>query len=144
MTTFYVATLARYVLVEAEDESAGRIAGRAALHELYADIRERLGREVPIEIRTIRPATTDEIEFCRWNEETLAAYTPCLHTDIVGYVPPIQVLRTRGRDQQQTEREARQLCEVFNSCCNVPGVRYSVEIVDEESPDRAPLKVADR
>ncbi|MBX3452500.1 MAG: hypothetical protein KF777_23315 [Planctomycetaceae bacterium] len=72
MTTFYVATLARYVLVEAEDETDARVAGQAALHELYADLRDRLGRDVPIEIRTIRPATTDEIELWRWHHETLA------------------------------------------------------------------------
>ncbi len=72
MTTFYVATLARYVLVEANDESAARIAGHAALYNLYADLRERLGREVPIEIRTIRPATTDEIDMMKWHHAMLA------------------------------------------------------------------------
>jgi hypothetical protein len=30
---------------------------------------------IQLEIRTVRPATTDEIEFCRWNEETLARET---------------------------------------------------------------------
>ena len=72
MTTFYVATLARYVLVEADNESAARIAGHAALYDLYADLRERLGRDVPIEIRTIRPATTDEIDMLKWHNEMLA------------------------------------------------------------------------
>jgi hypothetical protein len=28
--------------------------------------------EMPVMIRTVRPATTAEIDFCRWNEETLA------------------------------------------------------------------------
>lgn len=72
MTTYYVATLARYVLVEADDESAARVAGHAALHDLYADLRERLGRDMPIEIRTIRPATTDEIDMMNWHHEMLA------------------------------------------------------------------------
>ncbi len=27
---------------------------------------------MPIEILTVRPATSDEVEFWRWNEETLA------------------------------------------------------------------------
>ena len=45
MTTFYVATLARYVLVEAVDEEEAREPGRAALYELYTDLRERLGRD---------------------------------------------------------------------------------------------------
>jgi len=72
MTTYYVATLARYVLVEAEDESAARVAGHAALYELCADLRERLGRDVPIEIRTIRAATTEEIDMMKWHHEMLA------------------------------------------------------------------------
>lgn len=72
MTTYFVATLARYVLVDAADEAAARVAGQVALHDLYADLRERLGRDVPIEIRTVRPATDDEIELWRWHHEMLA------------------------------------------------------------------------
>jgi hypothetical protein len=72
MTTYYVATLARYVLVDAENEEQARQLGQVALHELYADVRERLGNDVPIEIRTIRPATTDEIDLGRWHEEMVA------------------------------------------------------------------------
>ncbi|MCA9091517.1 MAG: hypothetical protein KDA90_23125 [Planctomycetaceae bacterium] len=72
MITFYVATLARYVLVEAVDEEEAREPGRAALYELYTDLRERLGRDVPIEIRTIRPATGDEIALMRWHYEMVA------------------------------------------------------------------------
>ena len=34
MTTYYVATLARYVLVDAESEADARERGRAALREL--------------------------------------------------------------------------------------------------------------
>lgn len=73
MTTYYVATLARYVLVDAEHEAAARELGHAALHELYADLRQRWGKEVPIEIRTIRPATTDEIDLWKWHQQMLAA-----------------------------------------------------------------------
>ena len=62
MKTFLVATLARYVLVDAENETQARELGQPALHELYADIRERLGREVPINILTVREATTEEID----------------------------------------------------------------------------------
>jgi hypothetical protein len=72
MTTYYVASLARYVLVDAENEEQSRVLGQVALHELYADVRERLGKDVPIEIRTIRPATTDEIDLGRWHEEMVA------------------------------------------------------------------------
>ncbi len=73
MTTYFVATLARYVLVDAEDETRARELGQDALHELYADLRERLGREVPIEIRTIREATEDEIELWTWHHKMLNA-----------------------------------------------------------------------
>jgi hypothetical protein len=72
MTTYYVATLARYVLVDAENESDARERGHAALHELYADLRERLGRDVPINIMTVRPGTGDEIELVRWHDEMVA------------------------------------------------------------------------
>jgi len=72
MTTYYVATLARYVLVDAENEAAARELGHAALHELYSDLRQRRGKQVPIEIRTIRPATTDEIDLWKWHQQMLA------------------------------------------------------------------------
>jgi hypothetical protein len=72
MTTYYVATLARYVLVEAENEEHTRELGRSALEEQHAELRRRLGRVVSVNILVVRPATTDEIEFCRWGEEMLA------------------------------------------------------------------------
>ena len=56
MKTYYVATLARYVLVDADTDAEARRLGHAALHELYADVRERLGRDVPIDIQVIREA----------------------------------------------------------------------------------------
>lgn len=71
-TTFRVATLARYVLVEAESEAQARERGRVALHDLYADVRERVGRDVPIAIRTVRPATGDEIALAKWHAEMVA------------------------------------------------------------------------
>ena len=73
MTTYYVATLARYVLVDADDERTARELGQAALHDLCADLRERLGRDVPIEIRTIREATEDEIGNWTWHHGMLKA-----------------------------------------------------------------------
>ena len=72
MTTWLVATLARYVLVEAEDESTARELGQAALYDLYADLRERYGRDVPINILTVRHATDAEIDLWRWHHEMLA------------------------------------------------------------------------
>ena len=72
MTSYFVSTRARYVVVEAENEAQARELGQIALHELYADLRERLGREVPIEIHTVRPATTDEIDMTKWHHEMVA------------------------------------------------------------------------
>ncbi len=72
MKTYFVATLARYVLVDAEDETQARELGRPALHDLYADLRERLGKDVPIEIRTVREATVEEIQLWTWHHEMLA------------------------------------------------------------------------
>jgi hypothetical protein len=73
MKTYYVATLARYVLVEAEDENAAREVGHEALYNLYADLRGRLGKDVPIEIRTVREATSEEIELWNWYHHMLEA-----------------------------------------------------------------------
>lgn len=72
MTTYYVATLARYVLVDANDETHARELGQVALHELYADLRAKLGRDMPINIQTIRPASEDEIQLWRWHHEMVA------------------------------------------------------------------------
>lgn len=72
MKTYLVATIARYVLVDAENETQARELGRPALHDLYADVRERLGRNVPTEIRTVREATDEEIQLWTWHHEMLA------------------------------------------------------------------------
>jgi hypothetical protein len=66
-----VATLACYVLVEAENEAQARERGKPALEVLYAELRQR-HPHLQLDIRTVRPATADEIEFCRWNDETFA------------------------------------------------------------------------
>ncbi len=63
MTTYYVATLATYVLVDAANELQARELGHAALVQLT-------GNATP-HIRTIRHATDDEIELCRWHQEML-------------------------------------------------------------------------
>lgn len=67
MTTYYVATRASYVLVDAVTEDEARRLGHAALYDLYAEVRERLGREMPIDIVTVREASADEIELCDWH-----------------------------------------------------------------------------
>ena len=71
MTTYLVATLARYVLVDAESESEARRLGQPALYDLYADVRKRLGKDVPIEIRTVREATKEEIDLWDWHHKML-------------------------------------------------------------------------
>jgi len=72
MTTYFVATLAKYVLVDAIDEADARARGHAALHEQYADMRQRVGRDVPITIVTIRLAADDEIELGHWHQQMVA------------------------------------------------------------------------
>ena len=69
MTTYYVATLACYVLVDAESETEAREWGHAALHDLYA-ANGRAG--AAINIRTVRLATDDEIELWRWHHQMVA------------------------------------------------------------------------
>jgi len=71
MTAFYVATRARYVIVEAADEAEARRLGQPALQELHAEIAHRLGRDVPVQIHVVRPATDDETELWRWHQELL-------------------------------------------------------------------------
>ena len=73
MIKFYVATLARYVLVDAESEAEARTKGLPALHAAYADVRERMGRDVPIQIQTVQPATQEEIALWTWHHEKLKA-----------------------------------------------------------------------
>jgi hypothetical protein len=68
----YLATLAKYVLVEAESEGQARKLGRVGLKKLHAEVGRRLGKDLTVNILVVRPATTDEIEFCRRGEEMLA------------------------------------------------------------------------
>lgn len=71
-TTYFVATLARYVLVDAETEARARELGQLALHDLYADLRERTGGDVPIQVLTVRPATPEEIQLWTWHHEMVS------------------------------------------------------------------------
>jgi hypothetical protein len=65
MTTYYVATLSCNVLVAADNEVRARELG----HPLLANL---LGDNTPINVRTVRPATSDEIELDRWHRESIA------------------------------------------------------------------------
>ena len=71
MKTFYVATLARYVLVDAADEAEAASLGQDALHALYADLRAKHGRDIPIEIQTVRLATDAEIDLWQFHQRML-------------------------------------------------------------------------
>jgi len=72
MTIYYVATLAHYVLIEADDEALARSWGRAALYMLHGDPCTRWCKKAPIEIRTVRPATPDEIDLWNSHQQMLA------------------------------------------------------------------------
>lgn len=63
MPMYYVATLARYVLVSAASEEEARTLGRTALADLDP--------EAPINIRTVREATADEVELGNWHQDLL-------------------------------------------------------------------------
>ncbi len=71
MKTYYVATLARYVLVDANNEAEARTLGNDALHALYADLRAKHGREIPIDIKAIRLATDAEIDLWQFHQRML-------------------------------------------------------------------------
>ena len=60
------------MLVDAEDETQPRRRGEPMLYDLYEDMRRRLGRDVPIDSRTVRPATNDEIDLRNWHHEITA------------------------------------------------------------------------
>jgi hypothetical protein len=67
MTTYYVATLAHYVLVEAAAEAEARERARPMLEELRAQASRPGADRLPVQIRTVRPATEDEIELMRFD-----------------------------------------------------------------------------
>jgi hypothetical protein len=66
---YYVATLARYALVEADDEESARELGKELLVQMYDDYRRLAARGIPIEIRTVRGPTETELNLWRWHLE---------------------------------------------------------------------------
>ncbi len=87
-------------------------------------------------VRTVQPGAVCSHPVGRFEVYFLAAYRPCLHSHLTSHDVRLSM---RGRTWEETTQQANQLCETFQRCCFVDGVRYSVEIVDDESPDRAPL-----
>ncbi len=80
MKTFYVATLARYVLgclpFGRADETEAASLGQDALHALYADLRAKHGRDIPIEIRTVRLADEAEIDLWIFHQRMIRENEP--------------------------------------------------------------------
>lgn len=70
--TYYVATVARYVLVEAANEDEARRLAEPQLYELYAETRRQLGCDTPIQIHTVRLATAEEMKLQRTHDEIMA------------------------------------------------------------------------
>jgi hypothetical protein len=67
MKRFYrVATLSRYVLVKAADETEAHQLGETALQELYPELMQKTT------VRTVRLADDDEIELWKWHQDMLA------------------------------------------------------------------------
>jgi len=65
-TTYYVATLAQYVLVDAASEVEARSLGQVALRDFPTS------SDAPVNIRIVRPATSDETELQRFFDEGVA------------------------------------------------------------------------
>ena len=67
MKRFYrVATLSRYVLVEAADETEARTLGETGLRELFPDLMAKTM------VRSVTLATDEDIELWRWHQDFLA------------------------------------------------------------------------
>ena len=66
---YFVATLSRYVLVEAADADQARTRALPELQRLYDADPPPGGQPFPITIRTSRPATPDEIETWKWFQD---------------------------------------------------------------------------
>lgn len=60
-TSYYVGTLAAYVLVEEPTIQKAAEVGESQLREFYAEKLAVEPMEVPLEIKTVRPATEKEI-----------------------------------------------------------------------------------
>ncbi len=63
-----------WTLVDVADESAAREATLPGRQKLYAEADSRFGRDSPIEIRMVWPATQSEIDQFRWHNEMVAKF----------------------------------------------------------------------
>jgi hypothetical protein len=142
MTTFFVSTRARYVVVDAENEAQARELGQVALHELYSDLRERLGREVPIEIHTVRPATTDEIDMTKWHNEMVAREANDVRSDLWGVWcvrrtdsvlgAAADWAKVEGRMFTGSKAEAEALAKDWNEIARGSAVSYTARRFDSD------------
>lgn len=76
--TYYVATLARYVLIEADGDADARTAAVPALRALYAEFGWPTD-DLASRIRTVRPATPEERELWHAHRAMMAAEGGCLN-----------------------------------------------------------------
>ena len=81
MTTYLVATLSTYVLVDAQSEHEARSKAREPLNELLAEACKRTGFTGEIPIQTVRHATQQEIDLWRWHHEMLEAESEANSTE---------------------------------------------------------------
>lgn len=86
-------------------------------------------------VRTVDPGTPCSYPAGRREVYFLAPYRPCLHSSLASHD---MRMSARGRTWEEAQRESAELCQRYNNCCHVDGIRYSVEDIDEDSPDRAP------
>lgn len=86
-------------------------------------------------VRTVVPGAACSHRVGRYEVGFLAPYRPCLHAYITSHDVRMSM---KGRTWQETIDQANMLAETFNNCCYVDGVSYAVELVEDESPLRAP------
>lgn len=87
-------------------------------------------------VRTVQPGADCSHPVGRREVYFFTDYRLCLHSDLTSHDVRLSM---RGRTWEQSLREAFRFADVCREMCHVAGVTYSVEDVDEESPDRAPL-----
>lgn len=117
---YFVATLSRYVLVEAVDADQARTRALPELQRLYEADPPPGGQRFPITIHTIRPATPDEIETWKWYqdmrreahnpEETSTTQTPEASNEQVA-----DVLRLVAMWLERAIEEGRRLTDLMET-----------------------------
>lgn len=87
-------------------------------------------------VRTVAPGARCSYPAGRCEVYFLAPYRPCQHSHLTAHDVRLSM---RGRTWDETKQQAHELCRTFQNCCYIDGIKYSVEEVADDSPDRAPL-----